>query len=173
MLGDFWTEYILAREIDRSRFEQDRNMGLSRPSFIAFGANAARSSYYPTENISFEITKKNLLVMESGGQYLEGTTSISRTFHLGKPSIEHKKLYTYLLMGLIRLSMLVFPNDMKPAELRAIILGPLWSSEASRDNSLQFTLNGIGSYLAIEECKSILICYKSQLFLSTSAHLSM
>lgn len=101
-------------------------------------------------NSSAEITNKNLLLVDSGGQYLDGTTSVARTIHLGEPTSEQKKAYTNVLMGLIRLSMLVFPDNLKPAEIDTLIRGPLWSV---RHDYEHLSGNGIGSYLSVEECE--------------------
>jgi Xaa-Pro aminopeptidase len=143
---------MLALETDRSRQERNGNQGVSFQTIVAFGPNAAKNHYHPLlqSKNDAEITNENLLLVDSGGQYLEGTTSIARTIHLGKPTLEHKRAYTKVLQGLIRLSMLVFPDNMKPSEIDALLRGPLWSS---RQDYQYLSGNGIGSYLSVEECK--------------------
>lgn len=148
--GDRWTEEMVALETDRSRHEQENNKGLSFKTIAAFGPNAAKQYYYPIVNSSAVITNKNLLLVDSGGQYIDGTTSIARTIHLGEPTGEQKRAYTNVLTGLIRLSMLVFPDDLKPAEIDTLIRGPLWSA---RHDYQHLSGNGIGSYLSVEECE--------------------
>lgn len=150
MSGDKWTEKMLSLETDRSRYQQTLNKGLSFKTIAAFGQNAAKPYYYPSLNSSTEITNQNLILLDSGGQYLDGTTSIARTIHLGTPTAEQKKAYTNVLTGLIRLSMLVFPDNLKPAEIDTLIRGPLWGS---RNDYQHLSGNGIGSYLSVEECE--------------------
>lgn len=141
---------MLSSETDRSRYQQKMNQGLSFKTIAAFGKNAAKSHYYPSPNASSEITNQNLILLDSGGQYLDGTTSIARTIHLGQPTAEQRKAYTNVLTGLIRLSMLVFPDNLKPAEIDTLIRGPLWFA---RHDYQHLSGNGIGSYLSVEECK--------------------
>lgn len=79
---------------------------------------------------------------------------MARTIHLGEPTSEMKRAYTEVLMGLIRLSMLSFPSDVKPADIDSLIRGPLWKS---RHDYQHLSGNGIGSYLSVEECEFKLI----------------
>lgn len=141
---------MLSRETDRFRFQQKLNKGLSFKTIVAFGKNAAKSHYYPSQNSSAEITNQNLILIDSGGQYLDGTTSIARTIHLGEPTAEQRKAYTNVLTGLIRLSMLVFPDNLKPAEIDTFLRGPLWMTKHDYQH---LSGNGIGSYLSVEECE--------------------
>lgn len=141
---------MLALETDRSRYQQPKNQGFSFKTIVAFGPNAARPIYYPPANYSSQITDQSLVLIDSGGQYLDGTTSVARTFHLGEPTSEMKKAYTEILTGLIRLSMLVFPDNLKPSEVDTLIRGPLWSA---RHDYQHLSGHGIGSYLSVEECE--------------------
>lgn len=150
MAGDSWNEALVAAETGRSRYEQDKNMGLSFRTIAAFGPNAAKPYYYPVGNYSSPIHNENLLLIDSGGQYLDGTTSIARTIHLGEATREQKKAYTNVLAGLIRLSMLVFPDNLQPSEIDTLIRGPLWSA---RHDYEHLSGHGIGSYLSVEECE--------------------
>lgn len=153
MNGDQWNELLLAQQVDRPRYEQDLNRGVPFKTMVAFGANAAKPYYFPSNRSNAEITSHNLILIDSGGQYLDGTTSIARTIHLGKPTSEQKKAYTNILMGMIRLSMLAFPETLKPAELDTLIREPLWSA---KEDYPHISGSGIGSYLSVEECK----CHK-------------
>lgn len=148
--GDRWTESILAQQVDRPRYEQELNRGLPFKTIVAFGANAAKPYYFPSNKSNAEITNKNLILIDSGGHYLDGTTSVARTIHLGKPTSEQRRAYTNILMGMIRLSMLAFPETLKPAELDTLIREPLWSA---KEDYPHISGSGIGSYLSVEECK--------------------
>lgn len=140
----------MAQQIDRPRFEQHLNQGLSFKTVVSFGPNAAKSFYVHSNKSDAEISNRNLLLIDSGGQYLDGTTSVARTIHLGEPSREQKRAYTNVLMGMIRLSMLAFPESLKPAELDTLIREPLWSA---KEDYPHISGSGIGSYLSVEECK--------------------
>lgn len=63
------------------------------------GANAAVIHYHPTETCSSMITKDMIHLVDSGGQYLDGTTDVTRTFHFGKPTPEEKDAFTRVLLG--------------------------------------------------------------------------
>jgi Xaa-Pro aminopeptidase len=68
--GDHWTESLLAREIDRSRRIQALNQGLSRPTIVAYGIHSAQPYYQITNDTDIPIGDDNLILIESGGQYL-------------------------------------------------------------------------------------------------------
>lgn len=71
MAGDHFTEEQLSIEVDRSRYHQNTNRGLAFKTVTAFGPNAAKFPYYGSKT---EITDQNFLLIDSGGQYLDGTT---------------------------------------------------------------------------------------------------
>jgi Xaa-Pro aminopeptidase len=150
--GDEWNEGMLAMETNRSRYDRKTIQGLSMRTVVAYGPNAAKSYYYPPKypRSSTRIDDKNVILVDSGGQYLDGTTTIARTIHLGEPTMEQKKAYTNVLTGLIRLSLLVFPDDTKPVEIDTLIRSPLWQN---RHDYHHFSGHGIGSYLSVEECE--------------------
>uniref|UniRef100_A0A336MES5 CSON010922 protein n=1 Tax=Culicoides sonorensis TaxID=179676 RepID=A0A336MES5_CULSO len=126
LLGDSFTELSLADKIDSFRLSTNFSKGLSLPTMVAFGSHAGQPYYVPSNKTNAQINDENLILIESGGQYLDGTTDVSRTIHLGNPTAEQKKIYTNVLIGLIRLSMLQFPENMRPAGIDAIARGPQW-----------------------------------------------
>jgi Xaa-Pro aminopeptidase len=150
--GDEWNETMLAMETDRSRYDRKSSQGLSMRTVVAYGPNAAKNYYYPHKDIrvSTKIDSNNMILVDSGGQYLDGTTSIARTIHLGEPTVEQKRAYTNVLTGLIRLSLLVFPDNIQPVEIDTLIRSPLWQN---RHDYHHFSGHGIGSYLSAEECE--------------------
>jgi Xaa-Pro aminopeptidase len=79
-------EYEAADEMDNRRFKQKHNKGLSFDTISAGGPNAAVVHYHPKKNPDFIITKDMIHLLDSGGQYLDGTTDVTRTFHFGKPT---------------------------------------------------------------------------------------
>lgn len=106
--------------MDSIRLSTNFSRGLSLPTTVAFGAHAGQPYYIPSNRTNVELTDEHVILIESGGQYLDGTTDVSRTIHLGEPTQEEKKVYTNVLIGLIRLSMLRFPENMRPAGIDAI-----------------------------------------------------
>ena len=150
---------MLALETDRSRYDQKLCQGLSFKTIVAYGRNAAKNNYYPAEHprSSTPIENSNVILVDSGGQFLDGTTSIARTIHLGEPTAEQKRAYTNVLTGLIRLSLLVFPGNIQPAEIDTLIRGPLWQS---RHDYQHLSGHGIGSYLSAEECELHMISFQ-------------
>lgn len=82
------TEYEAAMYIDNLRLKQKDNKGLSFVTISGAGANAAVIHYKPEEESSAVITKDMIHLVDSGGQYLDGTTDVTRTFHFGKPTPE-------------------------------------------------------------------------------------
>lgn len=121
MAGDDFTEIQLAYEFDRARRSQNYSKGISLPTTVAYGSHAGQPYYVPSNRSNVAIGDDSVLLIESGGQYLDGTTDLSRTVHLGEPSDEQKRAYTNVLQGLIRLSMLVFPENINPAEIDALV----------------------------------------------------
>lgn len=65
--------------------------------------------YLPTAESDTQITRSDMYLIDSGGQYLDGTTDITRTIHLGRPSAEQKDAFTRVLKGFISMSTIIFP----------------------------------------------------------------
>ena len=103
----------------------------------------------PSNRTNIELSE-GMVLIDSGGQYEDGTTEVSRTLHLGEPTAEQIRAYTNVLIGMIRLSMLTFPENLKPAELDALARGPVWGSMNDYPHG---TGHGIGSYSSVRECK--------------------
>lgn len=145
--GDHITELSLVREIDHARKIQNNSEGIAFPTSVACGTHSAQPNYTPTNRTNAELSESMLLI-DSGGQYEDGTTEVSRTLHLGEPTTEQIHAYTNVLIGMIRLSMLTFPENLKPAELDALARGPVWGSMNDYPHG---TGHGIGSYSAVRE----------------------
>ncbi|XP_058057335.1 xaa-Pro aminopeptidase ApepP [Anopheles bellator] len=147
LAGDHITEMFLVREIDHARKIQSNSEGTAFPTIVAFGTHSGLPNYVPSNRTNIEVGD-GMLLIDSGGQYEDGTTDVSRTLHLGDPSAEQIQAYTSVLSGMIRLSMLTFPENLKPAELDAIARGPVWGSMNDYPHG---TGHGIGSYSAVRE----------------------
>lgn len=140
------TESFLTSVLISSRSNQERFQGFSFKPSVAFGENTGNPFYHPDENSTIEITKKKMLIVDFGSQFLDGTTNIGRTLHFGEPTREQKKIYTTILAGLIQLSLHVFPeHDVSGIDI--LIRSPMWK----RKEEYQFAGSGIGSYLSVEE----------------------
>lgn len=143
-----WTELKLKFELDRSRLLQSHSKGLSTETVVAFGPHSSIPYYAPSNVTDIEVTDENLIIIESGGQYLEGTTDVSRTYHYGTPTPEQKTAYTNVLAGIIRLSNLKFPADLQPSEIDALSRSPVWDTMSDYPHA---TGHGIGSYSSVRE----------------------
>ncbi|XP_053672151.1 uncharacterized protein LOC128722505 [Anopheles nili] len=147
LAGDHITEQSLAREIDQARKSQNISEGVAFPTSVAYGVHSGQPDYTPSNRTNAELSD-GMLVVDSGGQYEDGTTEVSRTLHLGEPTPEQIRAYTNVLLGMIRLSMLTFPENLKPSDLDALARGPIWNSMNDYPHG---TGHGIGAYSAVRE----------------------
>lgn len=121
---------------------------------VAFGEHGSGAHFEPFNGTDTEVSDRSTLIIESGGQYVDGTTKVTRTMHLGDPTQDQKDAYTNVLRGIIQLSMLVFPENLRPSEVDALSRGPVWGTHADYPHA---TGSGIGSFLSIKECRLIRI----------------
>ncbi|MBV1902673.1 MAG: M24 family metallopeptidase, partial [Marinosulfonomonas sp.] len=89
-----------------------------------------------------------LLLVDSGGQYLDGTTDITRTIAIGQPSDEHRRCFTRVLQGMIAISRLRFAKGRAGQHIEAIARIPLWMAGQDFDHG---TGHGVGAYLSVHE----------------------
>ena len=92
-------EYDAAEYLNKQRYQQQLNKGLSFETISGGGPNAAVIHYHPTETNHSLIKKEMIHLVDSGGQYLDGTTDVTRTFHFGNPTKEEKDAFTRVLLG--------------------------------------------------------------------------
>jgi len=121
---------------------------LSFPTISSVGPNAAIIHYSPEANTCAELDAHKIYLCDSGAQYLDGTTDITRTVHFGKPSEHQKSCYTAVLKGHIALDSAVFPNGTTGHSLDILARIPLWKSGLDYRHG---TGHGIGSYLNVHE----------------------
>ncbi|XP_072019586.1 xaa-Pro aminopeptidase 1-like [Amphiura filiformis] len=113
-----------------------------------FGANAAVIHYISSEDTNVAIHKNGTFLYDSGSQYLDGSTDITRTFHFGDPTDFMKEAYTRVLIGHISLALLTIRNDVQGGDVENIAREVLWR------NGLDYrhgTGHGIGHFLTIHE----------------------
>ncbi|CAD6994422.1 xaa-Pro aminopeptidase 2 [Ceratitis capitata] len=143
-----WTEEKIRYEIDRSRLSQNNTRGLSKRSVVAFGEHSALPYYISSNVTDIEVTDQSLLVIESGGQYYEGTTDMSRTFIFGEPTAEMKHAYTTVLAGMLELSKLRFPSNLRASGVDVLVRRLEWEDMVDYP---QTSGSGIGAYGAVKE----------------------
>lgn len=122
--------------------------GNSFENISAYGEHAALPHYSTPENGSSPILPKGLYLVDSGGQYLFGTTDITRTVPMGECSPLEKEDYTLVLKGMIQLSMAVFPKGTAGCQLDILARNALWRSKRNFGHG---TGHGVGFYLCVHE----------------------
>lgn len=120
------TEYEIGEILEAHRRRQALNYGSSFGAIVAYGANAAMMHYNATKEHCSKLDKKGFLLIDSGGQYLDGTTDITRTFVLGPLTDEEKLHYTLVLKGHINLSRAVFQKGCTGGNLDILARQPIW-----------------------------------------------
>ena len=142
------TEMSIDRKLTELRSEQMLYKGLSFDTIAGYAAHGAIVHYEAKEDTDIPLQGKGLLLLDSGAQYLDATTDITRTIVLGAVTDEERHVYTLVLKGHLRLQNLVFPEGACGSQLDAIARSPLWNEGL---NFLHGTGHGVGSYLNVHE----------------------
>lgn len=153
--NDVISEITLEKSLERFRASQTDYIGPSFASIIAFKENAALPHYRATTRRFSFIKKNGLLLIDSGGQYLGGTTDITRMIAIGKISDEEKRDCTLVLKGLIALTSVKFPVGIKAPMLDAIARAPIWASCIDYGHG---TGHGVGYFLNVHEGTHSISC---------------
>jgi Xaa-Pro aminopeptidase len=128
---------------------KDKNLKeISFDTIAASGPNAALPHYRVNYSSNRKIKKGDVLLVDSGGQYLDGTTDITRTIAIGKQSEDVKNAFTRVLKGLISISMLKFPSGTSGRDIDAFARASLW--QLGQDYA-HGTGHGVGHYLSVHE----------------------
>lgn len=143
-----YTEWDVGLKVDDLRAELDLHRGPSFSTIAGFGANGAVVHYRADKKKSATVKKGSLLLVDSGGQYLDGTTDVTRTVAIGKPTNEMRDRYTRVLMGHIDLARAIFPEGTSGSQLDALARKPLWDLGLDYEHG---TGHGVGSYLGVHE----------------------
>ncbi|XP_030065670.1 xaa-Pro aminopeptidase 2 [Microcaecilia unicolor] len=141
-------EMSAANYVDSLRGKQEHSAGPSFATISASGLNAALAHYSPSNKTKRKLTVDEMYLIDSGGQYLDGTTDITRTLHWGKPTAFEKEAYTRVLMGNLDLTMLIFPSESSGRPLETLARKPLWEAGLNYGHG---TGHGIGNFLSIHE----------------------
>ncbi len=142
------TELSVDEHLTRLRAEQENYRGLSFDTIAGYGEHGAIVHYEATPETDVELKKKGFLLLDSGAQYLDGTTDITRTIALGPLTSEEKRVYTLVLKAHIGLALAKFPDGAAGTQIDALARIPLWREGM---NYLHGTGHGVGSYLNVHE----------------------
>lgn len=141
-------EYSIGKKLREFRAAGENFVGESFGSIVGYKDNGAMMHYSAKSEGSKEVTNDASILVDSGGQYLEGTTDITRTLALGAVSEEFKTNSTLVLQGMIRLSMVKFPKGTRGVQLDAIARLPLWMNGKDYNHG---TGHGVGSFMNVHE----------------------
>ena len=141
------TEIEVAEALESFRRETGKLMDLSFPTISAAGPNAAIPHYRVTTGSNRRL-KRGIYLVDSGAQYEDGTTDITRTLAVGRPSAEMRDRFTRVLKGNIAISRAVFPKGTSGAQIDALARLPLWEAGLDFDHG---TGHGVGVYLGVHE----------------------
>jgi len=142
------SEMSIATHLEKIRSENEYFQGLSFPTISGSGPNGAIVHYRVSEHSNRQLDQNSLLLVDSGGQYLDGTTDITRTIPLGTPSDEMIDNFTRVLKGHIALGSARFPVGTSGSQLDALARLPLWKAGLDYDHG---TGHGVGCYLSVHE----------------------
>jgi Xaa-Pro aminopeptidase len=147
--GNLHNEGILADKLDRLRIEQKNCKGLSFGTISAAGKNAAMCHYNHTNHeVPSTLALNSVYLVDSGGQYLDGTTDITRTVAVGDPNEFITKTFTLVLKGHIALGSAQFPEGIAGQHLDTLARQYLWHEGLDFDHG---TGHGVGCYLNVHE----------------------
>ena len=146
--GKTLTEIGVADILLKHRSKGDLYFDLSFESICGFGAHGAIVHYSATPESDIPVTKGNLLLIDSGANYLDGTTDITRTIALGEPTADMRHDFTLVMKGHIAIATAIYPEGTRGAQLDAMARMPLWKEGKSY---LHGTGHGVGHFLNVHE----------------------
>lgn len=142
------TEMGVDRLLTSLRAEQELYRGLSFATIAAYGAHGAIVHYEADEHSDVKLEPHGFILIDSGAQYSDGTTDITRTISLGNPTEEEKKIYTLVLKGHIALSECVFPDGASGTQIDCAARYAMWQHFLNYGHG---TGHGVGSFLNVHE----------------------
>ncbi len=142
------TEIAAARRLDALRAEEPLFRDVSFPTISGAGPNGAIVHYRATPRTDRRIAPDMLYLVDSGAQYLDGTTDVTRTVAIGTPTAEQRERFTRVLQGHVALATARFPKGTTGSQLDVLARAPLWAVGLDYDHG---TGHGVGSYLSVHE----------------------
>jgi len=142
------TEREVAEALERFREQTGALKDLSFDTIAGAGPNGALPHYKPVTRTLRRMEKGSLLLVDGGGQYLDGTTDVTRTMAVGQPSADQRRMFTLVLKGHIAMATVRFPEGTTGHQLDALARLPMWMQGFDYDHG---TGHGVGSYLGVHE----------------------
>ena len=142
------TEIDAVKKLEKLREQTGELQDISFETISGFGGNGAMAHYRVNKASNAVFENGKLFLVDSGGQYFDGTTDITRTVVIGEPTDDMKKHYTLVLKGHIAMTVVRFPEGTTGTHLDIIARQPLWQSGLDYDHG---TGHGVGSYLGVHE----------------------
>ena len=142
------TEISIDQKLTALRAEQPLFRDISFDTIAGYGAHAAIVHYEATPETDILLQPKGLLLLDSGAQYLDGTTDITRTIALGPLTEEEKRIYTLVLKGHIQIELCKFPSGASGTQIDILARKDMWREGL---NYLHGTGHGVGTYLNVHE----------------------
>lgn len=142
------TEIDAAKKLEDARRSSNMLQEISFETISGAGPNGAIVHYRVTEDTNRTIEPGQLYLVDSGGQYLNGTTDITRTIAISTPTEQQRECYTRVLQGMVAISATRFPRGVAGRDLDALARAALWRVGLDYDHG---TGHGVGSYLSVHE----------------------
>ncbi len=142
------TEISIDKQLTAFRAEQKDFCGISFDTIAAYQEHGAIVHYEATPETDKSLKPEGFLLLDSGAQYKDGTTDITRTIPLGPLTEEQKRVYTLVLKGHIQLELAKFPDGASGTQIDALAREPMWREGM---NYLHGTGHGVGAYLNVHE----------------------
>ena len=142
------TEIDVVKALEGFRRSTNALLDISFETICGAGPNGAIVHYRVSDETNREITPGELVLVDSGGQYLDGTTDITRTLSTGSPTDDQMMCFTRVLQGMIAISRARFPKGVTGRDLDALARAPLWMAGQDYDHG---TGHGVGVYLGVHE----------------------
>ena len=141
-------EIKVAKRLEQYRNETGHLRDISFDTISAYGPNGAQPHYRVSRETNLPLSGGSLYLIDSGGQYPDGTTDITRVIAIGEPDARHRRAFTLVLRGMIAVSRALFPKGTTGVQLDTMARMPLWSEGLDFDHG---TGHGVGSYLGVHE----------------------
>jgi len=142
------SEISASDKLEALRAEQEFFQGLSFESISSYNEHGAVVHYTSSPETDVELKSSGIYLIDSGGQYLDGTTDITRTLALGEPTAEQKDRFTRVLKGFIDLTLTSFPRGSQGIQLDTIARKALWDAGLNYGHG---TGHGVGAFLGVHE----------------------
>ena len=142
------TEWSVAEKLEQFRRDTGMLLDLSFDSIAGAGPNAAIPHYHVNPDDCLPLNINEIFLIDSGGQYQDGTTDITRTVIVGEPTEEMRDRFTRVLKGMIDVSRIRFPKGTCGSQIDILARQSLWAAGLDYDHG---TGHGVGSYLSVHE----------------------